>query len=238
MKASVCEQFVRNLHDPLDYIQVNSKLMPVEACGLLFTTRCGPNVQWKLQMPAKKGSKVTRKREATRSNPTKIRTYAESLSTLDSWDNVSISNASWQKGHFFVHLTDINLDVEYKEGSSTVCDEPLCCHGPIVQGSNASGHWADARSCDMGPRLLQEAVRQVHSKSGQARFWLMTGNVGSHHSWATGVDQVKKAIQVGTEQLKWTKKAIFPVLGNLDIFPVNGFSPPSVTDADISSRSC
>jgi hypothetical protein len=63
-----------------------------------------------------------------------------------------------------IHLTDIHLDLKYKEGTQADCDNFACCRD-VVKANKSSlhsaGYWGSYNHCDTPLRAVEDAFRQI-----------------------------------------------------------------------------
>ena len=84
-------------------------------------------------------------------------------------DTGSHSWPAWHRNRtngtgYYLHITDIHLDLEYLPGAKIDCGLPLCCRqGSGSAGantSNAAGYWGTNRAgpdsgCDTSPQMME-----------------------------------------------------------------------------------
>lgn len=64
-----------------------------------------------------------------------------------------------------LHLTDFHYDPLYQNGSTAVCEQPLCCQsGNPSKAEDAAGLWGDYRVCDMPKRTVDNVLQNIGKK--------------------------------------------------------------------------
>ncbi len=66
-----------------------------------------------------------------------------------------------------LHLTDLHVDLHYKENTNTVCGEPLCCREN--NGPGDSGYWG-SYGCDLPFRTLESALKHIKQHHNDVRL--------------------------------------------------------------------
>ena len=185
---------------------------PHQICGLFLGKRCAdvsfPFPSWNITIPPRRGEIEER--------------------PFPSKEDVPISKV--------LHLTDIHLDLEYKEGARARCGEPMCCranNGIPKPGEITAPKWGYAGFCDTNV-LLQENLfqhlREVINSDIDYIIW--TGDIPPHDVWnQTREDNLGKIDYAVRQFLKWFPGVkVYPALGNHESSPVDSFPPPFVTD--------
>ena len=122
----------------------------------------------------------------------------------------------------FVHISDVHMDLFYKEGTLATCGQPLCCREGIENGTetNMAGHWGGL-TCDLPPRTLNAAIEQI--KQLEPEFIMITGDFASHDVW----NQSKEYLLQYQELVSNAFRSNFPntplhvLFGNHACFPIN-----------------
>ncbi|KAI1286851.1 Sphingomyelin phosphodiesterase [Halotydeus destructor] len=215
-KAEICESMIDNTKDELDFIRLNSKLTNAEICGVLLGAHCyvahSDKLFWEIPLPGRVHWPPRRRAPA----------------------------ANWTQAKF-VQITDIHLDKLYTPGSNAECDEPLCCRAMADEGSAPSsraGSWADYRQCDVSVTVLEDALRDIHTRHEDAWFWLWTGDIAPHNVWSITRAEVREVIHIATDQFEMYRKKgvrVFPLLGNHEGVAINSFPPPDL-EGDFNPR--
>lgn len=63
-----------------------------------------------------------------------------------------------------LQITDIHLDLYYKEGADADCDMPMCCRassGSPKTKKTAAGKWGSYRKCDSPQWLVESAFKHI-----------------------------------------------------------------------------
>ncbi|KAK3098121.1 hypothetical protein FSP39_016346 [Pinctada imbricata] len=124
-----------------------------------------------------------------------------------------------------LQVSDIHMDIKYKEGSPAKCDFFLCCRG----GSNGTGKAGKygTYGCDLPRRTVDVVLKNIRKLRPKPDLIIYTGDSPPHDVW----DQ-SYAGQLKTDRLvikRLTKVLhgipVLPALGNHGTFPQNLYSP-------------
>ena len=126
----------------------------------------------------------------------------------------------------FGHISDVHLDLIYKEGSLAECDEPLCCEEKFGNGTtpeNTAGYWGHY-ACDIPPRTMHSGMQSLANKT--LDFVLYTGDSPSHNIWNQSHTSQQDHIGAVSDALgdAFQGIPIYPVLGNHGCYPPNTYS--------------
>jgi len=121
----------------------------------------------------------------------------------------------------FVHLSDIHVDLEYKNGTVTDCHLPVCCH----DGIGTAGLWGDY-ACDTPLLLLDSLMDAIAELS--PNFIVYTGDDPDHAIYNQTREKNLRNIRIVSERLneRFPSLPIFHAIGNHESFPVNMFGGP------------
>ncbi|CAH0547909.1 unnamed protein product [Brassicogethes aeneus] len=137
-----------------------------------------------------------------------------------------------------LQITDIHYDPDYTPGSEADCGEPLCCQkGAPKSPDSAAGYWGDYHSCDMPWHSIENLMEQVKKEKYDLIYF--TGDIISHRSWVTTVENNTKAIKQINQLFDETfpnASNIFPILGNHEPHPTDFYSPESQSRSKISTQ--
>lgn len=137
---------------------------------------------------------------------------------------------------YFLQLTDVHLDIAYKEGTNSICGLPLCCRGEVGKSSNAStaaGKFGTVAKCDTSPALWEGTIAFLKANiSANLDFVLWTGDNPAHNIWE---QSVSKDISLEQKMHNDMWKAfpgvpIYECLGNHEGYPIDEFFDPGVGD--------
>jgi sphingomyelin phosphodiesterase len=111
-------------------------------------------------------------------------------------------------------LTDVHIDLDYKEGMNVDCGDVLCCrseNGPPGPGQEASGEWG-AGTCDPPVKTVNAVLDQIVALSPDIVFW--TGDNSPHDIWDMTEDDVTnltiKTTQMIKEKFEGTNITVVP----------------------------
>ena len=128
-----------------------------------------------------------------------------------------------------VQVTDIHLDMEYKEGTVANCIKPLCCREladddliPVKQ--IYAGLYGTTGNCDANI----ETVRAFASKAKELNpdYIMFTGDNIAHSVWLVTQEEVIKATRMQIEAIQdefGLDTPIYPAIGNHEKAPVDEF---------------
>ena len=128
-----------------------------------------------------------------------------------------------------VQVTDIHLDMEYKEGTVANCVKPLCCREladddliPVKQ--IYAGLYGTTGNCDANI----ETVRAFAAKAKELNpdYIMFTGDNIAHSVWLVTQEEVIKATRMQIEAIQeefGLDTPIYPAIGNHEKAPVDEF---------------
>lgn len=124
----------------------------------------------------------------------------------------------------FLHLSDVHIDLLYKEGSIVDCPDLTCCrYGDPAEGG--AGHWGSFGKCDTPPRTVELFMEQVSKM--ELSFVLWTGDSPPHdvnnYSFNNHTEYANQVTSLFKKYLP--DVPVYPVLGNHGCFPMDEFDP-------------
>jgi len=139
------------------------------------------------------------------------------LSDKPSSKSPTFSNSTFR----FAQLTDIHVDLNYQEGSSTQCDGISCCRGgtPSEQKYSA-GEWGDYK-CDIPLKTVTTALNKI--KEQNVDFLIWTGDIVSHDMSLTKEEKLGVIEKVTFEIMEKFKIPVYPLIGNEECYPDHQF---------------
>jgi hypothetical protein len=122
---------------------------------------------------------------------------------------------------YFVHLSDVHVDLHYQPNTNTNCGEPICCHAS--DGVGTSGYWGDY-NCDAPPQLVNSLFSYIAAmQPTPPDFIIYTGDSPAHDIWnqsqAANLAAFDFVFNAFAQHLP--DVPIFPAIGNHLFFPVN-----------------
>ncbi|GAA5871736.1 hypothetical protein JCM8547_008128 [Rhodosporidiobolus lusitaniae] len=152
-----------------------------------------------------------------------------------------------------VHISDVHVDREYKEGAAADCSKVICCreYGPESVGEHVkspAGKFGQ-KKCDTPPALVESMLQAVEQYAPDRAFTIFTGDVVESAVWAVDEPGVTEDLHLWNDDMRMLNLSAprqdslvvgrrapsYPVIGNHDIAPVNAFprssSPASPTSA-------
>ncbi|XP_028396329.1 sphingomyelin phosphodiesterase-like [Dendronephthya gigantea] len=126
-----------------------------------------------------------------------------------------------------LHLSDVHIDHQYAENTSTDCGEPLCCRK--YNGKGKAGYWGSYQ-CDIPMRTFEATLKHINKIHQHIDFVYWTGDVPSHNVWnQSRADQIQAMESAVKMFIKYFPDIpVYPAMGNHESTPVNSFPPPYV----------
>ncbi|CAL1543338.1 unnamed protein product [Lymnaea stagnalis] len=214
--ARVCSMIVPLHQEEILYVVANLALNPNEACGIILGDTCGtpyfPGEMWNVTFPPTP--------KPTPKPPTPPKPSSPTLR--------------------FLHLTDIHIDFDYRQGASPECGEPLCCRvhdlfNDCIPDTLKAGKYGDNHQCDAPMSLVVSLFQHLSTIQDQFDYVIMTGDIPAHDVWnQTRTDQVSHLVvldKLFNEYLP--NKPVYSCIGNHESSPVNSYPPPTIPIQDI-----
>ena len=137
----------------------------------------------------------------------------------------------------FIQITDIHLDIYYKQGYHTNCGLPICCRPDSNSFSNdnvnISNKWGSPYGkCDIPISLLKSVLNFTSNNIDNVDSIFLTGDGPPHDIWEQSRRynlNVNDAIRTFTKYY-FPNTSVFPIIGNHDTFPIN--QEPGLTQSD------
>lgn len=127
-----------------------------------------------------------------------------------------------------VHVTDVHIDRNYREGAETDCGRPICCEYDSTNPMGANVTFPAPKfgnhSCDAAPALVDTLLTAIDAAN--ASFSIFTGDVPSDQVWTSSVAQATSDLAVFYQAYPG---AVYATGGNHDTSPVNGYVRASTT---------
>ena len=135
-----------------------------------------------------------------------------------------------------LQVTDIHLDLNYKEGTIIDCDTPLCCHDYPNNTKfknnkknknkkyNLSGKYGAYGKCDTNIELIKVFSQKI--KELKPDFIMFTGDNIAHFVWGDEQDDVYNITKIIINEIQkeiGIDIPIYPCIGNHEIVPVDEF---------------
>ncbi|GJN93458.1 hypothetical protein Rhopal_006514-T1 [Rhodotorula paludigena] len=141
-------------------------------------------------------------------------------------------NSSDREPFQVVHISDVHVDRDYLAGSEADCDEVLCCrsYGPHSLGNNVTnpaglyGHPNVTLEASMF-----DAIKRI---APNASFTIFTGDIDDSAVWEAYKPKVSNRLHTFYGEMPAVS---YPVIGNHDVAPVNGFprsTSPNASQVD------
>ena len=134
---------------------------------------------------------------------------------------------SKKKTYKMLHITDIHIDFDYSENTSSVCNKPLCCRKnsvPLKGKENyTSGYWGTDKSCDLPPRTAEVTFKYINKTFPDIQGIYWTGDNIGHDIWNQSNEEILNGTKVLSNMIKeyLPSVQVIPTLGNHEHFPVN-----------------
>lgn len=126
-----------------------------------------------------------------------------------------------------VQVSDIHLDLRYKEGTIVDCGKPLCCHKPPGKDEKnvkLGGKYGAIGKCDGVLEVVREFA--IKAKEIKPDFILFTGDNEAHAVWEVEQSQVVETTRAAIDEMVSVLGKdipIFPTIGNHEKAPVDQF---------------
>ncbi|GAA5892663.1 hypothetical protein JCM8208_005880 [Rhodotorula glutinis] len=118
-----------------------------------------------------------------------------------------------------VHISDTHVDREYQVGADSDCRKVICCrdYGSASVGVNAR---EPAGPCDSPPALVDSVFEAVDRFAPNRSFTIFTGDAMDDAVWESYRPKIERELRTWHDDLP---SRSYPVFGNHDVAPVNGF---------------
>jgi len=132
----------------------------------------------------------------------------------------------------FIHISDIHVDLLYKEGSSIDCDYPLCCRNGTGNSTHFAGKFGPSSraKCDVPMATVDSLLEDIKTQVGGDKdiFGIITGDFIPHDVWKQSeIYDVNDLVGLFDKiQAALPDIPFYPCLGNHEAFPVNEFQGP------------
>ncbi|BGP42405.1 hypothetical protein JCM10449v2_006410 [Rhodotorula kratochvilovae] len=131
-----------------------------------------------------------------------------------------------------VHITDTHVDRSYATGADSACGKVICCrdYGPQYVGEHAkkpAGPFGAAK-CDSPPALVESMFGAINQFAPNKSFTIFTGDAMDDAVWEAYQPKIERDMRLWDAELP---SRSYPVFGNHDIAPVNGFPRSSSVNA-------
>ena len=125
-----------------------------------------------------------------------------------------------------LQITDLHIDLEYRENSTTNCKKPICCRDPPTGSSEEelSGKYGYEGKCDVPFELFETFLDDAKDRNIDMIIW--TGDNAPHDSWKgeqNGVYTISKKIKEAIDSKFGTEFPVFYSLGNHEKYPNDDF---------------
>ena len=126
-----------------------------------------------------------------------------------------------------IQVTDLHLDLEYKEGTVVDCGRPLCCHDlptNVTNTTRLAGLYGSIGSCDANVEIVKAFAEKA--KELEPDMILFTGDNIAHSVWKVTQQEVIEATKVAIDAIVkevGPNVPIYPAIGNHEKAPVDEF---------------
>ena len=138
-------------------------------------------------------------------------------------------------------ITDIHLDLQYKENTSSVCHFTMCCRdqeAPIVTNLTRAGKFGHlGQWCSIPSITFTSALESLKDKNASFILWL--GDTFPADIFNIDHYQIFNVLNYATKALQLlfpSKEQIFPLIGNHESAPINQFDPFSDREHDFLNQ--
>lgn len=124
-----------------------------------------------------------------------------------------------RSSYVFAQMSDIHVDLYYKENTQTDCDLPVCCRN----GTGTAGSWGDY-NCDLPVKTFETALQQLQTLNPE--FIIVTGDMPPHDIWnqSDSYNMAYQSLAAGLFKEYFPTTPVYAIFGNHACFPVNQFS--------------
>ena len=143
-----------------------------------------------------------------------------------------------------LQLSDLHLQLGYKEGAPVNCDYPLCCQPDLTTNQTVEGggagrgarRWGEY-TCDLPPWTLEASLAAIARSHPAIDYIILTGDLPAHDIWRQSKAANTEITQVVAAALHkhFPDTPVLPAIGNHESFPVNLFPDPSRPGEEASS---
>jgi hypothetical protein len=133
---------------------------------------------------------------------------------------------------FVLHLSDIHLDLKYVEGAEGDCGRVLCCRPDNVafrgQSVKRACHKYGDYGADTSIHMFKSMLKFIPTVASTLDSVIITGDLIPHNVWELSQNLTFSELEETIHILKANlppNLPIYPVFGNHDISPINGFAP-------------
>ena len=210
----VCNGMISAMEDEVLYVLEKLQLSGEDVCGLVLPATCTApdlswNQKWLVDLPPKPSTAQTsHKQKREKSDEKQLRV---------------------------VQISDLHVDLMYKDGSEADCGDPLCCRKAQSRNEkvkNPAGYWGTKGKCDTPYRTVDHLLSTISQQEVDYIIW--TGDLPPHDDWEQTRDIQLNHLQNLTDQLLHHLPGVpvYPSLGNHESFPVNSFPPRYIEDVE------
>lgn len=150
--------------------------------------------------------------------------------------NVNLNTNKNSSEFNFIQVTDIHLQLNYKEGKVSNCNIPLCCYNTpeelgFKNNKNHKGEeikysqkYGSTGKCDGNVEVVKAFAKEA--KKTKNEFILFTGDNSAHNVWEINQDEIIEATRISVELM--VKELgedipIYPAIGNHEKAPPDVF---------------
>jgi sphingomyelin phosphodiesterase len=200
----ICRSFIDLYSNSIIDMLKKSHVSSFDLCNSILS--CSSNVidknlEWKIIIPAKKNTQI----------------------------GLNKTNHNLSQKHIrILHLTDIHIDFEYRPGSISNCNEPICCRNQSKQSNleekSFAGYWGEYTKCDLPYWTVENMLKHISSREN-FDFIYWTGDILAHDIWKQNREAQLKALNhIEALFVKYfPNKIIYSSTGNHDSIPCNLF---------------
>ena len=119
------------------------------------------------------------------------------------------------------------MDVDYREGYSSVCKETVCCHqdNGISQNSTQNAGYYGNYRCDAPESLLDSAVRNIRLVEPDVKLVLLTGDLSAHNEWQKSQESNGRIANLVVSKFSEMNTTVLLAVGNNECYPDHQFNP-------------
>lgn len=215
----VCSRISKLFNHEVTKVLGYGLVTPDQVCGYLSNNTCGhyhnPLADWEVNLNV-----------SNQLNHTEILKRAR----------MAKGPKQTQRPYKIIQISDTHVDLNYREGSPAICEEPLCCQSNSTPSNNSDAkaqYWGTYGSCDIPFRTFESTLKFLNYTISQYKdidYIIWTGDIQPHDVWAQSKMSATKIYDTVFEYIfrHLPNIKILPTFGNHEMVPVDSFSPSNL----------
>ncbi|EGC39017.1 hypothetical protein DICPUDRAFT_52947 [Dictyostelium purpureum] len=214
-QPEVCTGILNNYVPIIVDVLIQSDFTPTELCGYFkICSDYGSDNQ----------DIVKERQQSSFSNPHAVGSTKKEYKDITTQEPLVKNLKTNSTIGYFLQLTDIHFDPDYKVGSNPNCGRPLCCRDGTGD-AGVIGHYL----CDIPLSTVQLIFNHLQTLTDQIDFIIWTGDNPPHNVWEQSQTQQEFATQTLAQLILKTfpNTPVFPVIGNHEAYPSDQYVLPN-----------